>query len=1177
MKIRSIRLFAYGPFTDLTIDLPDSGPDFHMLFGPNEAGKSSALKAIRHMLFGIPTRAPVNFLHGYPKLRVGARLINDRGDEIEFLRRKGRAKTLRGKDDETVLDDDALADFLGGIGPDVFEQMFAIGHDDLIQGGEEIISGKGNIGEALFAAGAGLIRLQNIQNDLEGACGALFKPSGSTPSINQTIKAIKAARQEQKDALLLPKTWKAHHRELSEARHRMDEVKAKLGAHKKRLARLERIQEALPSIARKKEIDRALVAYRGVPDLADDFGDQRRDAEKELKMASRDVARSRNAIEKISREIDALPVHQTLLENAAAIESLQQDLGGFRKAQKDRPGLYGRMRTLQKQAADTLEEISADIAGEASGDFKLPPSTVGEIQELGKMYERLSAKQESAAEQQRQRKIRFSQLTDQRRAMLVPVDVSHLEHALQAAMAAGPIDTQVEEMGANCDALEGDLNRTLKRQALWHGELGDIDELRLASKATIDRFDAGFDALQRTLEKQREAKAAMASEIAQTLADIQAIDMVREVPTETDLRTIRAQRDKGWGLIRQTLDGQLPPAEVSRNFINHFEDASGLSDAFEKSMVRADHVSDRLRREADQVSRKGLLGAQKEKLEKALADVSAAIETTLAQQRELETGWLQVWKPAGITPQTPGEMRGWVAEIESLRDKLADWRSKKRQSETLAARMAALKADLMTALEAAGVPRGPKLSLSGLIRTAQVHIKSQRDLESAIATVDNELTRLEAELAEGASALSAIADMFSRWQTNWENSAQKIGIRAEANPTAALALIERIREFRDKIGQSDVLRKRIDGIDRDSAVFASRVDELVEAFAPDLKAESPDRAAEQLNGRLTHARKNASRHSGLVERLESSRNELEDAQRRLFECQALIESLCKAARCADAERLAETEKRARERQALVTDLDGIERRLRRLSAGATVDAFIDEASSVDADSIVFEIQELDETTQALENERSALDQQIGALNARLEQMDGRSAAAMHAENAECLLAGLESDVEKYARYKIASIILSRTVEQYREKHQGPLIRRASDLFSQITLGAFSRLRAEYDQRGNPVLVGIRPQNEALVPVDGMSDGTADQLYLSLRLASLEQYMEHNEPLPFVVDDILLRFDDERSLATLQVLGELSRTTQVIFFTHHRHLVELVEARLPELAIMHHALWNQQPN
>jgi uncharacterized protein YhaN len=74
-----------------------------------------------------------------------------------------------------------------------------------------------------------------------------------------------------------------------------------------------------------------------------------------------------------------------------------------------------------------------------------------------------------------------------------------------------------------------------------------------------------------------------------------------------------------------------------------------------------------------------------------------------------------------------------------------------------------------------------------------------------------------------------------------------------------------------------------------------------------------------------------------------------------------------------------------------------------------------------------------------------------------------------------------------------------------------------------------------------------------------------------------RYLEHAEPLPFVVDDILLRFDDERSMATLKVLGELSRKTQVIFFTHHRHLVELVEERSPDLAIAHHILGGQRPN
>ena len=72
----------------------------------------------------------------------------------------------------------------------------------------------------------------------------------------------------------------------------------------------------------------------------------------------------------------------------------------------------------------------------------------------------------------------------------------------------------------------------------------------------------------------------------------------------------------------------------------------------------------------------------------------------------------------------------------------------------------------------------------------------------------------------------------------------------------------------------------------------------------------------------------------------------------------------------------------------------------------------------------------------------------------------------------------------------------------------------------------------------------------------MSEGTCDQLYLALRLASLETWLQRGEPMPFIVDDILVSFDNQRAVATLEVLAELSAQTQVIFFTHHEHLVDL---------------------
>ena len=177
-------------------------------------------------------------------------------------------------------------------------------------------------------------------------------------------------------------------------------------------------------------------------------------------------------------------------------------------------------------------------------------------------------------------------------------------------------------------------------------------------------------------------------------------------------------------------------------------------------------------------------------------------------------------------------------------------------------------------------------------------------------------------------------------------------------------------------------------------------------------------------------------------------------------------------------------------------------------------------------------------------------------------MDGNGRAADLQVDIEELLADVRISAEEYIRLRLAREILSRAMERYREQNQDPVLSRAARLFSELTLGAFSGLRADHNEQGHPVLVGIRAGTGQTVDVSGMSDGTCDQLYLAVRLALLERSLSEREPMPFIVDDILVLFDDERAAAALKVLLELSRKTQVIFFTHHARLVELVETTLP---------------
>jgi uncharacterized protein YhaN len=134
-------------------------------------------------------------------------------------------------------------------------------------------------------------------------------------------------------------------------------------------------------------------------------------------------------------------------------------------------------------------------------------------------------------------------------------------------------------------------------------------------------------------------------------------------------------------------------------------------------------------------------------------------------------------------------------------------------------------------------------------------------------------------------------------------------------------------------------------------------------------------------------------------------------------------------------------------------------------------------------------------------------------------------------------------------------VLKLAIERYQKKNETPVLNRAGQLFAQLTCGAFSGLRAELEQ-GQAVLLGVRPDGQTLVRVDGLSDGTRDQLYLALRLASLETSLALKEPVPFIVDDVLVLFDDDRAAAALAVLAELARRTQVIAFTHHEHVIEI---------------------
>ena len=103
MKLLTLNLRAVGPFTDVVLDLSGGEHGLHLIYGPNEAGKTSTLRAVAHLLFGFPQRSADNFVHPNDQLRVGGTLRHSSGEILEIVRRRGNRNTLRGPDDSSVV------------------------------------------------------------------------------------------------------------------------------------------------------------------------------------------------------------------------------------------------------------------------------------------------------------------------------------------------------------------------------------------------------------------------------------------------------------------------------------------------------------------------------------------------------------------------------------------------------------------------------------------------------------------------------------------------------------------------------------------------------------------------------------------------------------------------------------------------------------------------------------------------------------------------------------------------------------------------------------------------------------------------------------------------------------------------------------------------------------------
>ncbi|MGB5835190.1 MAG: AAA family ATPase [Thiohalocapsa sp.] len=1156
MKLLDLHLLAYGPFTDRHLDLSAGSEGLHLVFGPNEAGKSSALRALRALLYGVPERTQDDFRHGKTELRVGGLLRGADGSELQCYRRKGRKNTLLDANDDPVAEQ-RLTRLLGSVAEPLFDRLFGIDHEALVSGGQALLIERGREAEALFGTGLGSTRVHALLESLDQEAQSLFAPRASKPFVNAGLSRLSDIERRQRDVSLSARHWDDARRAVDAATGRLNETDNKLAVEGKRRSTLERIRRSLPGLARRDQIREQLAGLGDVPILEADFGPRREEALSKRRLAADRRSKARVRLEGLCRDAAALGVSDALLDEADAIDELRDRLGGYRKAARDRPALVARRTLLAEQARQLFAELRPDLS---SADVENLRSLLGRrrgVTELGGRREALRSAAEKARASREVVALKLATKRDDLGRLPPPVSYEGLQQAVGEVRKFGDVDNAIAEANADIVRHEETCKRDLGSLGLWTGTLTDLVPAPLPSKETLQRFAETFQAIEEEKRGLVNSISESHNEQRRTEESLRALHLAGDVPTEAELRDARARRDFGWRLLRRHwTNGEDVTAEAQP-----YAEGHALPDVFEEAIASADGVADRLRRESQRVHDQAAAQAKLEACRQGAADAEGALQGSEKRRLALEQSWKKAWREVGVSPLRPREMSVWLDTASRLRDKAAGGDELRAKADGLDRLRENQRRQLISSLIVCGESRPEPVEqtdLRPLLDHAESRLRAIEQTERHRVALGEDVAEMEDSQRQLDREVALAEQALASWESEWAALMAELRRRDKATPGEVSDYLEGISDGLKLVDDAKELQLRILGIDQEADDFERDVNSLVDRLAPDLAGRPAGEAILQLGSKLTAQREANSRLDELNNQARQAEAEARDADAVVRAADEVLGELCQQACCDCADELQAVEARFLERKRLAEQLREVERELVEGGDGRSVEALAMEAAEVDRDAVLAELMALNQRIdQELRPAREEQFEQKLSAEREFRSMAGTDEASALAEQAQQTLSGLRGHAEKFVRLRLAARVLRDEIEGFRRRHRDPILTRASAYFSSLTCGSLTTIETDFDESDQPVLVGVRLNNERL-RVEAMSTGTRDQLFLALRLATLDHYVENSEPLPLIVDDILIQFDDERSRATLDTLADFSAKTQVILFTHHERVVE--EAR-----------------
>lgn len=1156
MRLRRLDLTRYGKFTDYSIDFGEhlaGTPDLHIVYGLNEAGKSTALSGYLDLLFGIEERTRYGFLHQGKAMEIGA-CLEFGAQTHEFKRIKQRANSLLNAQGQPVSEA-ILSVPLAGLTRDAYRMMFSLDDQTLEDGGNAILESKGDLGELLFSASAGLAGINAILEAAIAKADDIFRKRARSTKIADLKRQIADLKSQRDEIDTQASAYRTLTTALEQVEAAYDAAMREIGVAKTRQDEITRILRAHPLAADYQRGQEELETFKDLPHPPDEWAAALPDLIiEETRLQTQSTGLEQQA-QKIRAELEELVIDTDLLEMADRLDQLADAAARYTTAEEDLPKRRESLATWSRK----VDLILATLGQQDVDDPKsllIPAATIGVLRDLlseksGVDVARNSAeKEQEAAKQALEREQRARQTLDHQGVSIDAGKAAQLQSIL-TRLRDGNLAAELRL------AERGILDR---RQAFddacggLHPWTGDGDALRrivLPDAGRLEAWKATLAALDKRCAQISERERELSTRHEEDAARLAALRDAATIMDDDEAKAALLERDEAWAQHLSTLDRET-------------------ADRFETQL-----------RTTDAIAAARFSGAKELEELRALTTALAMTKLSIARQgallreadNELEIlrHEIRAETPAEIDLDAHSTTGAWLARIgqwiENRSSALAAWDDLRRARNALDQTKEAL-ATQQTALAKALTGAGLKvdgIGLPALVQLAETTLADDAALQAKKTDADKRLDELEAALAERNKVFAQAVKAADDWQAGWSAALATTWFADRHGSAGAVrALLDASADLPEALREQQEMQHRIDAMESDRTAFAAAVRQLHADLGEAFDGDHPLIAAKALIRRHEEARlvetkrqERAQALAGLaVERAQLDGEISLHAARKtemtaFFRVDTLAEVRQALERCRKRNELAAQQGKL-ERQIIADmQLPSLAQALAGLAAVALPELQQEQAE------LVTRLEDLDGRAKNLFADKARATDRLTAIG-------GDDAVARIEAARQTSLLEIEDQALRYLRLKSGSLVAEHGIRAYRDKHRSAMMNRASEAFRLMTRDFYTGLATRPD-KDREALIGLSRHGGSKLAVE-MSKGTQFQLYLALRLAGYEEFAAARPSVPFIADDIMETFDEPRSEEVFRLFGQMAQVGQVIYLTHHRHLCEIATQVVPQVKV-----------